>query len=132
MKRSLYFASLMLLALASLPVVGCRKEDPADVPKPPAAEGAAAAADEDAALAKLSPEDRAAVAAQKICPVTGEDLASMGGPIKVSVEGRDVFVCCEGCVEKLEANPAEYLAKLDPPAASTAPADVASEPAADN
>jgi hypothetical protein len=37
----------------------------------------------------------------------------MGPPIKVMVDGRPVFICCEGCRQKLLAEPAKYLAKLD-------------------
>jgi hypothetical protein len=36
----------------------------------------------------------------------------MGTPIKVSVEGRDVFICCDGCTDSLKGDPAKYLAKL--------------------
>ena len=64
------------------------------------------------ALAKLSPADRAAAERQKTCPVIGELLGSMGRPIKLSVEGRDVFICCAGCEEDLRDDPAKFLAKL--------------------
>jgi hypothetical protein len=64
------------------------------------------------ALAKLSPEDRALAVKQKNCPVTDEPLGSMGTPIKVAVEGREVFVCCEGCVDELKNNFAKYEEKL--------------------
>ncbi len=37
----------------------------------------------------------------------------MGTPIKVEVEGRDVFICCEGCRERLVAAPEKYFAVLD-------------------
>jgi hypothetical protein len=37
----------------------------------------------------------------------------MGTPIKVTVEGRDVYLYCEGCRDQLEANPDKFLAKLD-------------------
>ncbi len=63
-------------------------------------------------LAKLPDEDRAAAEKQKLCPVTDEPLGSMGVPRKVTVEGRDVFLCCEGCEEEIKANPEKYLAKL--------------------
>lgn len=65
------------------------------------------------ALAKLSPEDRALAEKQKVCPVSGEPLGAMGTPKKVEVKGQAVFICCEGCEEKLKANPDEYLAKLN-------------------
>lgn len=64
------------------------------------------------ALAKLSPEDRALAEKQKTCPVTDEPLGSMGAPIKVTVEGREAFVCCEGCVDELKNNFAKYEEKL--------------------
>ena len=66
------------------------------------------------ALASLSAEDRAAAEKQKTCPVTDEPLGAMGAPIKVSVNGRHVFICCEGCKEGLQDDPDKFLAKLPP------------------
>jgi entry exclusion lipoprotein TrbK len=63
-------------------------------------------------LEKLSPEDRKLVLAQKICPVSGEPLGSMGPPLKVTVDGKSFFICCEGCREEAEKNFAEHLAKV--------------------
>ena len=63
-------------------------------------------------LAKLSPEDRAAAEKQKTCPVSGARLGSMGVPLKVTVEGQTVFLCCGGCEHELRQNPQKYLAKL--------------------
>jgi membrane fusion protein, copper/silver efflux system len=60
----------------------------------------------------LSPADRALAARQKVCPVTGQPLDSMGGPVRVVVAGRTVFVCCEGCEAPLRAAPEKYLPKL--------------------
>jgi hypothetical protein len=65
------------------------------------------------AMTKLSPADRKLAEEQKICPVSGEPLGSMGVPVKVTLEGRDVFVCCEGCVDELKQNFQTYAAKLD-------------------
>ena len=67
----------------------------------------------DRALAQLSPEDRALAEAQKVCPVTGEPLGSMGKPEKITVEGREVFICCAGCGDMVRENPEQYLSKLD-------------------
>lgn len=61
---------------------------------------------------ELSPDDQQLVARQKVCPVTNLPLGSMGAPIKVMVEGRPVFICCEGCRKQLIAEPAKFLAKL--------------------
>ncbi len=66
-----------------------------------------------AELAKLSPEDRAVAEKQKVCPVTDAPLGSMGVPIKVTIKGRTVLLCCGGCQEKLNRYVDEYLAKLD-------------------
>jgi Cu(I)/Ag(I) efflux system membrane fusion protein len=63
-------------------------------------------------LAQLPPADRARAEQQKMCPVADMPLGSMGPPIKVEVNGRSVFICCEGCRESLLAEPAKYLAKL--------------------
>jgi len=51
-------------------------------------------------LAKLSPEDRALAEKQKTCPVSGEPLGSMGVPYKLTVQGRDVLLCCPGCEDR--------------------------------
>lgn len=58
-------------------------------------------------------DDAAAIAKQKICPVTDQPLGSMGPPVKVVVKGRTVFLCCAGCKKKLLADPDKYLKKLD-------------------
>ncbi len=61
---------------------------------------------------ELSSEDQRIIAEQQVCPVTGAKLGSMGAPKRVVVEGRVVFVCCDGCTSKLQKDPAKYLAKL--------------------
>jgi hypothetical protein len=87
----------------------------------PGVEGASAApvdgdqtmsAEVQAALASLSADDRAAALKQKICPVSGGPLGSMGAPVKVSVAGQDVFICCEHCEQPLKDEPAKHLAKI--------------------
>lgn len=49
---------------------------------------------------------------QKTCPVTGQELGSMGLPIPATVKGLTVYVCCRGCVAKLQRDPDQYLAKV--------------------
>ena len=48
--------------------------------------------------------DALLVAAQKICPVTGEELGSMGDPIKTKMKTKlgeqTLFLCCKGCKDK--------------------------------
>lgn len=67
----------------------CRKEPPAPVPT--------------AALP---------YGGQKTCPVTGEELGSMGKPVAVTLKGETVYVCCRGCAAKAQANPDKTLAAV--------------------
>lgn len=71
-----------------------------------------AAAKSPATAASPASDDRELIARQKICPVGGGDLDAMGGPVKLVVDGRVVFVCCEGCEKPLREKPAFYLQKL--------------------
>jgi hypothetical protein len=64
------------------------------------------------AATELSAEDRDLLARQKVCPVTGEPLDSMGGPVRVVLEGRTVFLCCKHCEPALRKDPGKYLGKL--------------------
>lgn len=125
MKMFTRVAAPFVLAIFALVVAGCSQK-PADGPAEPVAvvegevveevEVPAIAGDEvTEAMASLGEADRAAALAQKICPVSNEPLGSMGAPIKLTVAGRDVFICCDGCRKELEANPDKYLAKLDGP-----------------
>ncbi len=52
----------------------------------------------------------AAIARQKICPVSGKPLGSMGDPVAVDVNGQKLFVCCAGCVNAVNSEPAKYAA----------------------
>lgn len=58
---------------------------------------------------KINRLPETAGARQTTCPVTGARLGSMGDPVPVEVDGRTVYVCCAGCVEKLRENPEKYL-----------------------
>ncbi len=80
-----------------------------------------------AALAKLSPEDRALAKQQGICPVAKHRLGSMGTPIKVVVKGTPVFICCEGCRESLLEEPAKYINRLPNRGAADGPRDDAQQ-----
>jgi len=71
-------------------------------------------AEEIASLEELPPADRELAKQQKICPVTGMNLGSMGRPYKLVVEGRTLFLCCQGCEEEVKADPAAAFRKLEP------------------
>jgi hypothetical protein len=81
-------------------------EAPSSVPETPAEDKITRA------LEKLAPAERELARKQKVCPVTGSRLGSMGPPPSVVVEGRTVFLCCKGCMDELRKDPAKYLAKL--------------------
>lgn len=55
----------------------------------------------------LSASDRDLALAQKTCPVTKKPLGSMGAPIKISISGRTVFVCCDGCIDLAKDMPSK-------------------------
>lgn len=59
--------------------------------------------------AALEQADQAGIAQQKTCPVTGAALGSMGGPIKLLVGNQPVYLCCQGCLGKVQQNPDYYL-----------------------
>ena len=59
-------------------------------------------------------KDRELAERQRVCPVTGMALGSMGKPPKMTVDGEPVFLCCEGC----ESGLAKLSAKKRTPRAS--------------
>lgn len=48
----------------------------------------------------------------KTCPVSGEELGSMGEPINLVVANQLVKLCCEGCIKGVKAEPAKILGKV--------------------
>lgn len=50
---------------------------------------------------QLSRRDQLRIAAQQICPVSGEKLGSHGTPVKVTVgkQKEEVFLCCKECLK---------------------------------
>jgi len=58
---------------------------------------------------KATKADAKAVAALKSCPVSKEDLDSMGGPLKVSRGDKSTFICCKGCLKAVQADPDKFL-----------------------
>ncbi len=60
-------------------------------------------------------DDESLIEFQKICPVTGRPLGSMGKPIKFAVAETTVFLCCKGCEEPIQESPDAYLQRLSPP-----------------
>jgi hypothetical protein len=63
----------------------------------------------------LGEADKAGVARQKVCPVTGAALGSMGAPVKVLVGDQPLYLCCKGCLGEVRKSPDKYLAKAATP-----------------
>lgn len=64
------------------------------------------------ALAKLPKADRAVAESQRWCAVLENNrLGSMGAPVKATVDGKAVFLCCAGCKAKATAKGPATLAK---------------------
>ncbi len=115
-----HFSLFGLGAISGLLVamsLGCSSEQQskpnATTATPPTTSVSEMDSDMNDAFSKLSPADRKLAQEQEICPVSDEPLGSMGTPIKVTVDGRDVFVCCAGCEDELKKNFDEYVAKLE-------------------
>ncbi len=64
------------------------------------------------AVAKATSADQPAIERQRVCPVTGSALNEDGMPLKVSVGGRSLFVCCQGCVDTVLKDPDVYFRKV--------------------
>lgn len=47
------------------------------------------------------------------CLVTDNKLGSMGDPVTIVHENRELKFCCSPCVKKFEKEPGKYLPKLD-------------------
>jgi hypothetical protein len=61
-------------------------------------------------VGKVTKADQKAIAALKVCPVSGEELGgAMGPPIKVTRGGSSIFLCCKNCLKKVEANPDKFF-----------------------
>lgn len=89
---------------------------PSPTNQSPARESRAARAEREIreALAELSAEDRALAEAQRFCPIlTDSRLGSMGPPVKLTIQGRPVFICCEGCQKRALENPVATLQALE-------------------
>lgn len=49
----------------------------------------------------------------KICPISGGEIGSMGEGYPVEHEGKSYKLCCEGCLKDFEKDPAKYSKMAD-------------------
>jgi uncharacterized protein (TIGR03000 family) len=63
-------------------------------------------------LARLTAEERKLAEVQSVCPITGDPLGALGVPVKITLKGQPVLLCCKDCIEKAKAEPDKTLAKV--------------------
>jgi Cu(I)/Ag(I) efflux system membrane fusion protein len=66
-----------------------------------------------AVLAKFLPDERRRAEEQGYCPVLGTRLGAMGVPVKVTLDGRPVYLCCSVCLKKARGNAEATLRKVE-------------------
>jgi len=111
MRRYRFVIATALLA-ASLIAIGCSNS--IDKPEPDAPKVDPKPDEVAIERAKLAPANRALVEAQEWCVVSDDErLGSMGPPLKLTIKGQPVFVCCKGCKRKAETDPDKTLAKVE-------------------
>ena len=54
---------------------------------------------------QLPEADRTLALAQRICPITGAVLGSMGVPVRSVLRGQPVFLCCPGASTRRKQKP---------------------------
>jgi YHS domain-containing protein len=66
--------------------------------------------DDSITVGKVTKADEKAIAAQRVCPVSGEELGGeMGPPVKVTRGGNSIFLCCKNCLKQVKANPDKFF-----------------------
>jgi YHS domain-containing protein len=49
----------------------------------------------------------------KTCVVSGDKLGEMGDPFVYAYKGREIKLCCKGCLKDFNKNPAKYIKMID-------------------
>ena len=49
----------------------------------------------------------------KTCVVSGEKLGEMGAPYVFTNDGREIKLCCKGCLKSFKKEPAKYIKKIE-------------------
>jgi hypothetical protein len=49
----------------------------------------------------------------KTCAVSDEKLGSMGKPVTLVHEGREIKFCCKDCIKGFKKDPAKYVKKVE-------------------
>jgi YHS domain-containing protein len=73
--------------------------------------GCATAADQKAADPKAAAKGKPYPL--KTCVVSDEKLGDMGDPYVFTYQGREVKLCCKGCLDDFNKEPAKYVKKIE-------------------
>ncbi len=49
----------------------------------------------------------------KVCPVSDEKLGEMGDPYVFTHEGREIKLCCKGCLDDFKKDSAKFVKKIE-------------------
>lgn len=111
MNRNLVITAL----LAVVVFAGCQARKDEGAHAGHAAGGAAAASEHPDLQLHPTPEQVAAATpvGNRICPVSGDSLGSMGAPLHVVYKGKLVGLCCNGCPGAFGKDPDAMLAKAE-------------------
>jgi multidrug efflux pump subunit AcrA (membrane-fusion protein) len=75
---------------------------------------------------EVGEDDRKLAEAQHRCPISGNDLGSMGPPFRVLVKDEPVLLCCDGCKDTALKDPTGTLRKVRELKATNSPPKAAS------
>lgn len=56
------------------------------------------------------PENALVEVGNKMCPLSGEAVDSMGGPVRIEHNGKMYNLCCKMCAKDFKRNPEKYRA----------------------
>lgn len=99
-----HFVSALIASLSLVFAVGCGGS--------PASQGTTpveAASSTSGVTAALVPPGEAVIGDRTTCPVSHEEFVVTAQSPKVEHEGHTYYFCCPGCIERFQANPAQYL-----------------------
>ena len=66
-----------------------------------------------AAMAGDQKETKAKPYTLKTCPVSGDELGGMGKPYSFEQDGREIKLCCKGCLKDFKKDPAKYIKVIE-------------------
>ncbi len=64
-------------------------------------------------ISAVNAEEKKTDKKAEVCPVSGENLGSMGKPYVFKHEGQEVKLCCKSCLKEFKKDPAKYLKKAE-------------------